>query len=307
MQTTTNNHTWLNRSEYPFRDNYISLNGVQMHYVDEGKGDAIVFVHGTPSWTFDFRNQIKELSKTHRCIAADHIGFGLSDKPEHYNYSVQQHSNNLAKLIEHLQLDSFTLVVHDFGGPIGLNYAIQHPDKIQRLVILNTWLWSTRNEPEFKKAEPILKSPLLPVLYKYFNFSARFMVKQSWGNKKTLTSEIHRHYKEPFSKPSERMGTIAFAKALLNEQDFFESLWNKVDVLSNKPTLILWGELDEFVPVRFAEKFMSKFHHARFQKFNAGHFLQDESQRDVTSAVKTFLLDTSTTFQNTNGRSMVNV
>ena len=288
MQTASKSD-WLDRNEYPFRSNYLLVDGHRMHYVDEGQGEVVLFVHGTPSWSFDFRHQIKTLSQTHRCIAPDHIGFGLSDKPENYPYSIQQHSANLAQLIQHLKLDKFTLVVHDFGGPIGLSYAIQNPDKVSRLVILNTWLWATRNEPEFKKAEFVLKSPLLPFLYKYFNFSARFMVKQSWGNKKTLTPELHQHYLKPFSKPGERMGTIAFAKELLSGQDFLESLWSKADVLTSKPTLILWGELDEFFPLRFAEKFLSKFKHAGFQKIKAGHFLQDEAAEQVSEAIQIFL------------------
>jgi haloalkane dehalogenase len=289
MKTTKATPYWLNKEEYPFAPNYFRVDGADMHYIDEGKGDVVLFVHGTPSWSFDFRHQIKHLSGTYRCIAADHIGFGLSDKPETYPYSIAQHTENLSRLIAHLKLESFTLVVHDFGGPIGLHYAIQHPEKIKRLVILNTWLWSTRNEPEFKKAEAVLKSPLLPFLYKYFNFSARFMVKQSWGNKKTLTPAIHKHYLKPFSKPAERMGTIAFAKALLGEQDFFESLWNRVSVLAHKPTLILWGESDAFMPVRFAEKLLSKLRLANLKKINAGHFVQDEGHEEVTAAIKTFM------------------
>src|ERR1043165_5299403 len=184
MIATENKYSWVDRKEYPFGDNYFTLDGNRMHYVDEGIGEPVLFVHGTPSWSWDFRNVIKEISKTNRCIAADHIGFGLSDKPEDYPYSTLKHSENLEAFIDHLGLTNITLVVHDFGGPIGLNYAIKHPEKIKRLVILNTWLWSTKEEPEFKQAEMLLKSPLLPVLYKYFNFSARFMVPQSWGDKK---------------------------------------------------------------------------------------------------------------------------
>ncbi|HLP20617.1 MAG TPA: alpha/beta fold hydrolase [Chitinophagales bacterium] len=289
MQTIQEKYNWVDRREYSFRSIYFALPGAQMHYVDEGTGEVLLFVHGTPSWSFDFRHQIKELSKTHRCIALDHVGFGLSDKPEDYPYSILQHSKNLELLINHLQLDSFTMVVHDFGGPIGLNYAIHHPEKIKRLVILNTWLWSTKNEPEFKQAEMILKSPLLPVLYKYFNFSARFLVPQSWGDKQTLTKEVHAHYLKPFSKASERMGTIAFAKALLNEQDWYEQLWTKVDVLSGKPTLFVWGEKDKFMPVRFMDKFLSKFNNAVAVKINAGHFVQDEGHGEVTNQLKKFL------------------
>ncbi len=285
----SSNLNWLDKNEYPFAPHYLNVGDANMHYVDVGKGDAIVFVHGTPSWSFDYRNVIKELSKTNRCIALDHIGFGLSDKPENYNYTLKQHTENLTHLLRHLKLDKFTMVVHDFGGPIGFGYAVQTPEKIKGLVVLNTWLWNTRNEPEFKKAEFILKSPLLPLLYKYFNFSARFIVKQSWGNKATLTKAVHAHYTAPFSKPAERMGTIAFAKALLSEQNYFEDLWNKADVLVNKPTQFIWGVMDEIVPVRFMERFLLKFKNAKAAKVQAGHFVQDEAHEEVTSILKRFL------------------
>ena len=133
------NH-WLDKSEYPFNSNYFEINGQKLHYIDEGKGETLLFVHGTPSWSFDYRNVIKKLTENFRCIAIDHIGFGLSDKPEHYDYTTKNHSKTLEKFVIEKQLNNITLVVHDFGGPIGLNFAIQNPEKIKNLVILNSWL-----------------------------------------------------------------------------------------------------------------------------------------------------------------------
>src|SRR5690606_32952352 len=129
---------------------------------DEGKGETILFVHGTPSWSFDYRKVIHELRSDFRCIAIDHIGFGLSDKPKEYDYSTVNHSKSLEKFVLEKQLNNITLVVHDFGGSIGLNFAIQYPDKIKKLVILNSWLWSSKNDPDFIKLSKILQSPLLP-------------------------------------------------------------------------------------------------------------------------------------------------
>ncbi len=143
------NH-WLDKSEYPFSSNYADINGQKMHYIDEGKGETILFVHGTPSWSFDYRNVIKKLKENHRCIAVDHIGFGLSDKPEYYDYSTQNHSKTLEKFVFKKQLEDITLVVHDFGGAIGLNFAIKYPERVKRLVILNSWLWSSKTDPEPK-------------------------------------------------------------------------------------------------------------------------------------------------------------
>jgi len=112
---------WLDTKEYPFSSNYLETQWGKIHYLDEGKGETILFVHGTPTWSFLYRNYIKELSKNYRCIALDHLGFGLSDKPKNFPGTPQLHSENLKALIDALQLKDITLVVHDFGGPIGLS------------------------------------------------------------------------------------------------------------------------------------------------------------------------------------------
>ena len=118
------NITWLNEQEYPFKPHYFDVGPGRIHYVDEGSGETVVMVHGSPVWSFIYRHLIKGLQANYRCIALDHLGFGLSDKPQKWIYTPEAHSDNLTKLIEHLQLKDITLVVHDFGGPIGLHYAI---------------------------------------------------------------------------------------------------------------------------------------------------------------------------------------
>ena len=115
-----------------------------LHYIDEGRGDPVVMVHGTPTWSFLYRHVVKGLSKNYRCIAPDHIGFGLSDKPQGWSYTIEAQAKNLQVLLDSLDLEDITLVVHDFGGPIGLSYAIENPEKVSRLVIMNTWLWSLK-------------------------------------------------------------------------------------------------------------------------------------------------------------------
>src|SRR5262249_20412588 len=131
------NTDWIDRTEYPFTSRYLDLDAGRMHYVDEGEGHPIVMVHGTPDWSFLYRHLIKPLSVGYRCIAPDHLGFGLSDKPIGWGYRPADHARNLRALIDHLGLERYTLVVHDFGGPIGLACAIERPEQVERLVISN--------------------------------------------------------------------------------------------------------------------------------------------------------------------------
>jgi haloalkane dehalogenase len=280
---------WLNRQEYPFTSQFFNINGHQMHYVDEGQGETILFVHGTPSWSFDFRNVIKTLSGKYRCVAIDHIGFGLSEKPEHYDYSTQNHSLTLEKFIEDKNLTDITLVVHDFGGPIGLNIAIKHPEKIKRFVIMNSWMWSSEQEPEFIKLSKILKSPLLPFLYRYLNFSPKFLLPGSFGDRK-LSKRLLPQFTKPFQNKKERNGTLAFAKSLLNDQDWFESLRNQKESIEQKPALLIWGMKDKFVGEKYLRKFQAGFkNHKTVELKTCGHFPQEENFAEVSRSISHFM------------------
>lgn len=295
---------WLDKSAYPFTSNYFEINGQKLHYIDEGQGKTILFVHGTPSWSFDFRNVIKKLSEGFRCIAIDHIGFGLSDKPEHYDYSTQNHSKTLEKFVLEKQLEKITLVVHDFGGPIGLNFAINHPERIEKLVVLNSWLWSSKHDPDYLKLQRILKSPLLPFLYRYLNFSPRFVLPQSFGDDK-LPSYLLKQYTKPFSDKSQRNGALAFAKSLLNDQDWFEALWNKRKAISDKPTLFVWGMKDPVIKPHNLEKFQLGFPNSTAVKLEtSGHFPQEEQPEKVASAILHFLDDQPPHSQSRMGNSI---
>jgi len=281
---------WLDKKEYPFKSKFFSINGNKIHYIDEGIGETILFVHGTPSWSFDFRHIIKTISSEYRCIAYDHIGFGISDKPVNYDYSTINHANNLNKLIDYLELKNITLIVHDFGGPIGLNYAINNHNNIKQLIIFNTWLWSSENEPEFIKFKKILKSPLLPFLYKFFNFSAKFLLPNSFNNKNVLTKNIKTHYTKPFSNSNERLGTIGFAKSLLNDQKWFDELWDKKESIINKRTLFIWGMKDKFIHPKYLDKFKLNFNnHNSIEINDAGHFPQEEKSDLVAKSIYKWL------------------
>ena len=279
---------WLDTSEYPFSPNFFEINGQKMHYIDEGKGEILLFVHGTPSWSFDFRKIIKNLSSQYRCLAIDHIGFGLSDKPKNYDYSTQNHSKSLEKFILAQNLSNITLIVHDFGGPIGLDVAMKNPERFKKFVILNSWLWSSDGDLDFIKLKGILKSPLLPLLYRYFNFSPRFLLPRSFGDKK-ISKHILEHYTKPFPNKSTRNGPLTFAKSLSQDQDWFEGLWNKKHPISKKPSLFIWGMKDPILKPHYLEKFTSGFLNSETIKLDTcGHFPQEEEPEKVSEAIIDF-------------------
>ncbi|MDD3119307.1 MAG: alpha/beta fold hydrolase, partial [Victivallales bacterium] len=127
---------------YPFKSNYYVVKGYKYHYLDEGQGAPMVMVHGNPTWSFFYRRLIKEFSRTHRVIVPDHLGCGLSDKPQNFEYRLETHIENLESLIVALKIDAITLVVHDWGGAIGMGFAVRHPHRIKSLIILNSGAFS---------------------------------------------------------------------------------------------------------------------------------------------------------------------
>ena len=170
---------WLNPGEYPFKSHHFEVEGVRMNYVDEGDGPVVLMVHGTPSWSFLYRNLIKELMGHYRCVAPDLPGFGLSEKNPQLNYTPQAQSQRLSALINHLGLRDICLVVHDFGGPIGLSYAIHHPENVRQIVLANTWMWSLKGNPSFRLAHLFFKSWLGKYLFIRKNVEPRIIMKKA--------------------------------------------------------------------------------------------------------------------------------
>ena len=285
-----NKVNWLNRKEYPFNSNYFMLDAGKMHYIDEGSGDPVVLVHGNPTWSYLYRHMIKGLSQNHRCIAMDHIGFGLSDKPEAWSYLPQKHAENLDVLLESLNLQNITFVVQDWGGPIGLSYALKHPEKIKRLIIMNTWMWSAKGDPHYEKFSGFMGGTVGRFLIRRFNFFARIVMKKAYGDKSKLTKEIHSHYTTPLNTPGKRKGSWVFPKEIIGSTKWLNELWSQKDKISKKPALILWGMRD----IAFREEELKKWeelltnHTTRTFK-DVGHFVQEELGAGICPLVENFI------------------
>ncbi|MEQ8683955.1 MAG: alpha/beta fold hydrolase [Imperialibacter sp.] len=280
---------WLDESLYPFSHRHIDLPSGRMHYVDEGQGEVLLFVHGTPAWSFLYREQIKTLRTKYRCIAMDHIGFGLSDKPGKFDGTPQAHSANLSLFAEKLGLANITLVVHDFGGPIGLSFALAHPEKVKKLVILNTWLWKTAHNPDVQKVDKAVNSRLGKFIYLHTNFSPSILMKKAFHNKSKLTKAIHRHYIRPFPDEASRWGLLQLAQSLLGSSDWYEEQFEQLHKWQGKPALILWGTKDQFIKPAFLDRWKEALPRATIRTFDVGHFVQEEAPQEVCDAIGDFV------------------
>jgi pimeloyl-ACP methyl ester carboxylesterase len=279
---------WVDRDLFPFESKWINIDGHEMHYVDEGQGETILFVHGTPEWSFGFRDQIRDLKTRYRCIAADHLGFGLSDKPGDGNYTVESHSKRLSEFIRIKNLTNITIVANDFGGGIALGYALADVDNIKSIILFNTWLWSLKNDSHYSKPAKTIDSWLGKFLYLRLNAPVNMIMPAAFGDRKKLTKNIHSHYRKAYPGAPSRVALYAIAKELMGASDWWQSLWDKADVLSAKPLLFMWGMKDKFIPPYEFEKWKKRFPGAQSVAFEkAGHFVQEEE--NLSAVIEKFL------------------
>jgi pimeloyl-ACP methyl ester carboxylesterase len=280
----------IDRASYPFADQWMQLDAGRMHYVDEGTGEAVVFVHGTPTWSFEWRHLIRALSPHVRCIAPDHIGFGLSERPRDAPYTPEWHAENFTQFIERLDLKAFTLVVHDFGGPIALAFALRQPLRITRLVVINSWMWSFAGDRDMEWKGRIAGGSIGRVLYRWANFSLRVLMPTAYGDRRKLTPGIHAQYLERFADRWSRGAVLwRLARALLDSSDFYDSLWRERGGLAKTPALIVWGMRDTAFQPRQLARWSEALPDATVVQVAAGHWPHEEAPDDVASAIRRFL------------------
>ena len=292
---------------FPFSPRFSDVAGFRMHYVDEGPADGAVVlcIHGEPTWGYLFRDLIKALAGDYRVIAPDHMGFGKSETPEHRTYWLQDHIDNLEKLVFALDLDDITLVMHDFGGPVGMGLAARHPGRIRRVVSTNgptpfgqstlfdrlnanaavsPWFqWILRSDSQ-GRLEPVLDElgfNILSVL-KLNGFENHARIDDTWL----------RAYGSRFALPADSAGAIGWAKGFAIGAHRFEvpdAL--ALDAIRSKPALAIWGEADRtlaaehFLPL-FSEIFpMAPVHRLA----GVGHYSFEDAPQEITELIAAFL------------------
>jgi haloalkane dehalogenase len=257
-----------------------------MHYVDEGHGAPVLLLHGEPTSSFLWRNIVPQLPG--RKIAPDLFGFGRSDKPEDVGwYSYDRHVDSIARLVEELDLRGLTLVVHDWGGPIGLRVAVEDPGRIERLVILNTGIGGGRPPSEtwlrFREVVRQLGGAL----------DIGRLVEA--GTAQGLPDEVRQAYDAPFPTPESKAGVLAFPELVPTDPDHPNTgPMNRVlEALTRweKPALVAWGAEDTVLPFRFAEGFVELIPGARGPVLieGASHFLQEDRPDEVAEAIREFI------------------
>ncbi len=250
---------WLNRKEYPFTvHTFDSLDG-RMSYLDEGSGRPILFLHGNLTWSYIFRDIILELADDFRCIAPDFLGFGLSDKPSKADYTGLGHAQRLDALVSDLDLRDITMVLHDYGGPIGIEWILQNRERVRDVVISNSWMWSQRESGRAQRLARIYANKINRMYYHSLRASPRFFLPPLVPDAQMMPRNMLDQFLMPYERTSEREGAYAMAAGLIAETEWFESIWHRRSTLVDLPALILWGTRDEMRIPGELEKWQSVF------------------------------------------------
>jgi pimeloyl-ACP methyl ester carboxylesterase len=283
---------------YPFTSHYIERNNLKYHFIDQGMGDPIIMIHGNPTWSFYFRTLIRALYSEYRTIVPDHIGCGLSDKPDSkiYDYRLKDRVDDIEALLAFLDVrEKITLILHDWGGMIGMAYAMRHPESIERLVIMNTAAFlppqGKRIPIRLRIIRNIRPFATIAVLgFNLFAYSALFM-----ASHKGLSKEVREGLIAPYNCWRNRLATLKFVQDIpLSEKDPSYELVKKVDEnlnqFSNTPMLICWGERDFVFDTEYLDEWKLRFPKAEIYCYSdAGHYVLEDVPDQIVPLIHDFL------------------
>lgn len=287
-------------SLYPFAPNYFICGAHRMHYLDEGPKDAppVVMLHGNPTWSFYYRELVKALRGEYRCIVPDHIGCGLSDKPgdDAYDYTLEQRVADAGALLDHLGVgENITLVVHDWGGMIGSVYAVRNPERVARLVVLNTSAFHLPPSKPFPWPLWLARTPLGALMVRGFNAFSATATRVCTVN--PLPREVRCAYRAPYNSWQNRIATLRFVQDIpLRKRDPSYAAVSEAQAnigrLANTPALICWGMRDWVFDRHFLALWEAALPNADVHRFeDAGHYVLDDAGDRIIPLVRAFLRD----------------
>ena len=280
-------------AEYPFASHFADVGGYQMHYIDEGQGRPILMVHGNPTWSFYYRNLVSAFAGENRALAIDHIGCGLSEKSHDLEYTLAQRIEHLANFVRELDLRDISLLVHDWGGAIGLGAALEDLDRYRDFVIFNTGAFPP---PFFPLRIRVCRTPLLgKVALQGFNLFARAAIKQATEQAGGLAKPVKDGLLAPYDSWSNRRAIYEFVKDIPTREN--QATWKKLAAiesgltrLQDRPVKLIWGMKDWCFRPECLHRFQSAWPDAVSVEIpDAGHYVIEDAPEETLQAISRFL------------------
>ncbi len=280
-------------SLYPFSSHSLQLDGLRYHYLDEGRGQTLLMLHGNPTWSFYWRNLILAFRDRYRVVAPDHIGCGLSDKPQDYPYCLEQHISNVVRLIEQLDLSQITLMLHDWGGAIGLGTALKVPDRVARIVLFNTGAFPPRFIP-FRIR--ICRTPLVGRwAVRGLNVFARAALTMAVEKPDRMTPAVRSGLLAPYDSWANRVAIDRFVAdiPMTRRHPTWKTLAEIEDSLPSlacRPIELIWGMRDWCFRPICLDRFLLHFPEAQVHRLDdAGHYVVEDAHERIIPLVADFL------------------
>jgi haloalkane dehalogenase len=270
---------------YPFESRRFDTSGGRMHYLDEGAGPPILLCHGNPTWSFLYRHIVRALRDRFRCVAVDYLGFGLSERPDGYGYTIEEHARTVGELVDHLGLDGLVVMGQDWGGPVGTAVAVERADRVRGFVLGNTWFWPA-DAPGFKLFSKLMGSGPMQRRILERNFFVERIMPVSMNRK--LTQQEMDHYRRAQPTPEARRGVAEMPKQILAARPMLERLSREVPArLGTKPALLVWGMKDlAFRPKPILPRMRSTFpDHVVVELPAAKHYIQEDAPDEIAEAI----------------------
>ncbi|BBZ56832.1 haloalkane dehalogenase 2 [Mycolicibacterium phocaicum] len=276
---------WVGDELFPFQSRFVELDGHVIHYVDEGSGPVLLMLHGNPTWSFMYRQVIMSLRDRFRCIAFDHPGFGLSTAAAGYGHMPDDHAAVAVAFLDHLGLSDLTLLLHDWGGPIGLRAAEQRPELFSRLVIANTWGWPLNGDFRVELAARLIGGPVGRELTRRSHHALSMMM-QAGHRRRRLSPEELTHYCNALPSARRRQAAAVLPEAIIGRRDFFATVERNLIVLEHLPVLIIWADADVALGDKERRRWESTFpDHSTVVLHGAGHFVPSDAPDEYSAAV----------------------
>ena len=283
---------------YPFAGQFFdSCDGAHMHYLDEGRGPPVVLVHGNPTWSFFYRGLVTRLRGRYRCVVPDHVGCGLSDKPPagRYPYTLDRRVADLTALLDHLGLTrDVTLVLHDWGGMIGTAWATRFPERVRRLVVLNTAAFRLPESKRLPLSLRVARTPAVgAVLVRGFNLFCRLAAR--WGVvRRPLPPAVRRTYLAPYDSWANRIAVLRFVQTIPLKPtdpgyDVVADTERRLRLLRGRPVLVCWGLRDFVFDRHFLAAWERHFPAAEVHRYDAGHYVLEDAGEEVGLRIEEFL------------------
>jgi len=276
---------WVPDELYPFESHYADVAGSRVHYIDEGGGPPLLLLHGNPTWSFLYREIVKGLRDRYRCIAVDHPGFGLSSPAPGYGFTPAEHADVLEQLVLRLDLGDLTMMVQDWGGPIGFAVATRHPERFAAFVIANTWAWP-KGDPGTQLFSRLLGGAIGRRLILNRNLFVERLL-PAGVRRGTLPEAVMNAYRGPFPTPASRRPTAVFPREILASRPFLADIERRLARLSDRPALIVWPTKDVAFGDRERRRWEELFaDHRTVLLEGAGHYIQEDAADEIVAAIR---------------------